>query len=305
MKGKCMKKKLLCGIAAGVLVAVFLALTNIVSLFFPRAVRLQKANFDDYADAGRAYALINEIEFLDDDILERINCSGWAFAETEESNEGKIGRFILKGRNHCYMTSKWMFRQSSIQNYGLSWGKNIQGTKNGYAQTFSTVQLPDDVYEIYIYLEENENTKGIVDTGAGFRKNGIHMESFTDMEFCDTPDLEKMEVGFDHGWWDIYQEDTHLRIQGWQIKEGIPSEEFTYYVVFEGENGKTVTAKMPSRNHIGLGEDYGMEYVTSGFIGCIDYDQLPDASGYRYILAERDGVWYRTNATWYEMEEAL
>lgn len=297
-----MKKKIIYFILGLFLVATFMSLNDIVSLFFGKESRLKKADFDDYANAGTAYALINDPDIMTDDIKERIYCSGWAFVETDERNDEKWGTMILKGRNHCYRTSDLSFRISSVQDDAVGW-KNICGRENNYAITFSTVQLPDDVYEIYIYLEENENTKGIVDTGAGFRKNGIHMESFTDMEFCDTPDLEVMEVGFDHGWWDIYQEDTHLRIQGWQIKEGIPSEEFTYYVVFEGENGKTVTAKMPSKNHIGLGEDYGMEYVTSGFIGCIDYDQLPDASGYRYILAERDGVWYRTNATWYEMEE--
>ena len=296
MNKKPMKKIIGCIAAALVLTAVCLSLNSIVSYFLlSPEEKVIRVDFNDYADVGKAYALINNIDILNEDIKERINCNGWAFVETQDSNAEKTGNLILKGRKNCYMTAELPFRISTIQQAMPNW-KKIQGDSNNYALTFSTLQLPDDIYEIYIYVEENENAKGIVDTGAGFRKEGVDIQSFTDVTFCDIPKIEESWPVFDHGWWDMYDEGTHLRIQGWEIKEGIASEDFTYYGAFVGENGKVLAFKMPSINHASLGAEFGVDYISSGFAGYVEYEKLPDSAGVWYMLAEHEGNWYRTEA---------
>lgn len=295
-------KKIVWLLIALVLVAVFFSLNQIVAWVLPNEYSVHKIEFEDYADVGEAYALMNELEIAEDDLRETITCSGWVFAETEENNDNKRAWLILKGRNNCYMTEELDFRISTIQWYASGW-KKIQGDNHNFGIVFSTVALPPDVYEIYIYVEENDHSKGIVDTGRGFRKNGVQMESFTDVTVCDVPDVSQMETVFDHGWWNIYPQESHIRVQGWQIKEGIASDLLTYYAVFVGENGEVLSFQMASKNHRSLGDDYGRMYITSGFEGCFDYDQLPDVKGLRYIVAEYNGQWYCTKGSAYDCTE--
>lgn len=298
-------KKILKWIAVGILLlAIYFFLNSIISVFLPKDIAVKKINFEDYQNLGFVYTYVNDLEISEDDIWETIRCSGWAFVETDEPVEEKSGYLIFKGKKGSYITEKLLFSSSTIE-VQLQWKKQIGSINNGFDTKFSTVPLPSDEYKIYIYVEENENAVGLVDTGVGFRKNGVRLESYTPIEECVIPHVDEMVVGFAHGWWDIYPEESNVRVQGWQILEGVNSEDLTYYVVFSGNNGKTTAYKLPHINHTSVALDYGIEHLNSGFKGNLGYDQLPDTVGIRYIVAENNGNWYRTGGTVYDIEAML
>lgn len=297
------KKGAFLTVCVGMLLAGFLLLNQIVAACFPKYLAVRKVDFNDYQSIGKAYFHLLSYEINEKDLKETITLTGWAFAETEEDNSLKRGNLILKGRKNTYMTSELSFFFSSIQNEVSDW-KEIQGSSNNFAVTFSTVNLPPDDYEIYVYVEENENNRGIVDTGAGFRKNGVRMKNYTSVTFCGVPDVSTIDTRFDDGWWNLSSCDSYFKITGWQIKKGITSENFTYYGIFVGENGDVLSFKLPGENYTSLAEQFGdAKYISSGFNGCVDYSKLPDTCGYAYIAAECDGQWYRTEGSGFEIPQ--
>lgn len=300
------KRNVRIAVATATIIAFFLiffSLNSIVSFFFPEDYKVRKIDFDDYRMVGPAYYLMNDLEIVEGDLKESINCSGWVFAETEEPNDDKRGYLILKGRKNSYITSELAFKWSSIQ-YDVPEWKKIQGIYNDYNVSFSTVSLPNDIYEIYIYVEENENAKGIADTGHGFIKNGVHVMSFTDVEMMNVPEISTISETFDNGWMGFTWNDTYVEVHGWHIKEDIASDRMTYYAVFVGDNEKTLSFKMPSVHHVALAAELGStQYISSGYVGCVMNEKLPDVKGRIYILAECNGTWYRTGETAYDITD--
>lgn len=290
-------RRIVVGIA---LLAIFFSLNKIVSVFMPDEYAVRKINFEDYSDLEHAYTFVNDLEISENDIWETIICSGWVFVESDDTDTEKDGYLIFKGTKGSYISEELNFSLSTVA--ATFQGKiNIGNTFNRFETQFSTLQLPPDDYAVYVYLEENENDIAIVNSGKGFRKNGVQIEQYTPVDAAVVPAAAEISAIFTHGWWGGYPEETNLRIQGWQIQEGVKSQNVTYYIVFEGNNGKTAAFKMPHVNHTTLINDYGLEYLNSGFSGNLEYNQLPDTTGYQYIFAENNGNWCRTGAVPYDI----
>ena len=286
-----MKQKITWLIIVIAVILVFFCLNDIVFLFAPKELVTKEVDFADYQNLSKAYSRTDDLAISTNNLWETVKCTGWAFVETDAPTEGKKGNLILKGTKNSYITTELTFRTSTIAQEAPGW-KQTGDTNNRFTVEFSTVNLPSDDYEIYVYLEENANAIGLVDTGIGFRKNGVNIESYTVVTPSEIPVPDEMTTMFDAGWWDFYPQASYMSVQGWQIKTGIASENLNYHIVFWGDNGKTVSFKLPVVNHFSLGTEYGQEYISSGFQGSIDYDLLPDTVGMISIVAENNGTWY-------------
>ena len=297
-----MKQKVTWLIVVVAVILVFFCLNDIVFFFAPKELATKKINFEDYQNLKKAYTYTDDLSISTDSIWETVKCTGWAFVETEEPTEGKKGNLILKGRKNSYITPELTFSTSTIADEVPGW-KQIGDTNNKFTVEFSTVNLASDDYEIYVYLEENANAVGLVETGIGFTKNGVKIEGYTIATEAEVPTPDEMTTRFDYGWWDVYQEDSYVNVQGWQIKTDVVSEKLAYYVIFTGDNGNVTSFKLSTANNTTLGADYGVDYVGSGFRGNIAYELLPDTAGTRCIVAENDGTWYCTEPVPYALLE--
>ena len=295
---KLLNKRVLGIILFAFICLLFMKMNSIVSLLFPQQLQLKKVNFEDYNIEGKAYAYMNPYEYSDD-LKEVVRCSGWAFAETEGSNESKSVYLILKGKKGTYRTEKCGRNLDDIHLFFSDW-KKITGNSNNFIVDFSTVVLPQDIYEIYVYVEENENTKGIVSTGQSFKKDGIKLYDYTIGEKSESINPAQIEKKFDYSWIDVSIINDCIDTSGWAAIDSKSSEDSDYYVVYIGN--KNVTIHVVNQYKTNIADHLGNNmYMASGLTGRLDRKNLPDEAGIIYVVAENQGVLYRTDAYAYNI----
>ncbi len=101
-------------------------------------------------------------------MTEDVAINGWAFCETEDSNENKTISVLLRGDKKTYSVKTDLISrnlQDSFPDY------KIYGTNHGYGTEFSTLILPNGIYEVLLYDYENESNSGIGRTGRKLIKN--------------------------------------------------------------------------------------------------------------------------------------
>ena len=297
-----MKRKLWITVAIITSIAVLFSLNWIMLMLQPKEYRIREVIFSDYSMVGPGYALLNNLDYDEADITELICANGWAFAETEDEDSVTTGFLLLNGTKKTFITDECAFRYSDMQTRLSSW-KKIRGKNHNFAVFFSTVTLPNDIYEIYIYVIENGKDKGIVDTGKGFIKKGVNIIPFTRTQVQNSIAVEQIPSTFDEGWHTLDNNEGFVDVYGWDVVFGKDSEESTYYVVFVGNNGKNLTRKMPSLISEGVRDKIGNDcYLYSFFRGSVMNTDLPDQSGLYYIAAENQGQWYVSGAKPYQVE---
>lgn len=298
-KRKKIIKYMLCALF---ILIVFLNMNKIIIFFFDDSIKFHKINFDDYKQAGHAYTYLNEFEYNQDDLQEILRCTGWAFAETSENNDQKKIYLIFKGKKNSYITDEAGIGVSMVQVETPGW-KNTYGGNHNFGIDVSTLGLPTDIYEIYVYVEENEHAKGIVNTGRGFKKCGVKLYSYSVGEIVGEIDPYQINNSFYKGWIDsLSSTNDCIEVSGWQAIENKNSENTCYYLVFVGSNQKNVTMRIPTIYRTGVGSYLGSpDYIASGFRGALNRERLPDECGDVYVVAENEGVFYRTESYPYDI----
>ena len=244
---------------------------------------------------------MNPYEYNSDDIKELLTCTGWAFAETEENNDDKAVYVILKGHNKSFISRSAIMKSDDIHLRFPEW-KQLQGGMNNFSISISTVILPPDSYEIYLYVEENRTNRGLIDIGQSFIKNGIRLSEGPRGTEIDKVDLIDIKGNLDKGWVNINKTAEWFKVSGWLIKTGVVSEDMSYYIVINGENEKNVILSVPNLYRTDVAESLGDTiYMGSGFAGQIEIDKLPDSHGKVYIIAENEGLWYTSNSYEYDI----
>jgi hypothetical protein len=298
---KLLNKRVLSIILFALLILLFVKMNNIVALFLNQQLQLQKVDFNDYNVAGKAYAYMNPYEYNRDDLKEVVRCSGWAFAETEASNDDKSVYLILKGKKNTYRTEKCGRALDDMHLFFSDW-KKITGNANNFIVDFSTVVLPEDVYEIYVYVEENKTTKGIVSTGQCFKKEGIKLYDYTLGKKSDSINPTLIEKKFDYGWIDVTIINNCIDVTGWEAIESKTSEDSDYYIVYIGRNNQNVTIHVVNQYKTNIARYLENNiYMASGFAGRLDRKSLPDETGIVYVVAENQGELYRTEPYFYDI----
>lgn len=300
-----MKKKLRWIILICILICVLLNLNRFVQYFFvDDENKIYKICFEDYASSKSAYALLNPFEYQSDSLLENVFCSGWAFVESDGENSQKSTQIILKGNKNSYITASATQFPDDVH-VTKGW-KKIPGECNDFRINFSTIMLPDDSYEIYIYVEENSNTRGLINTGQGFRKKGILLMPNTIGEKVDNIPIEDISESFSKESLSIEYEEGAVKLTGWAWVEDLESEKLNYYVVCEGINGEKSTLNIPNQYRLDMISAFDNPFYTgSGVTGRFINSDLPDSVGRMYIVAESSSDKYISEPYFYNVEEKL
>lgn len=287
------------------LLIIFINMNRIISCFFENNVKIHKVNFEDYVSCGQAYAYLNEYEYDKENLQEILRCSGWAFAETTENNDNKEIYLIFKGNKASYITEKCSLLNSSVQTTTKEW-KSILGDHHNFNIAVSTLSLPSDTYEIYAYVEENDKSKGIVDTGRSFKKEGVNLYSYSVGDIVESINPSDINNIFSCGWNDgPFSKNGCIELSGWQAIENRNSEASKYYLVFVGDNKQNVTIQIPNIYLTALEESLGSyDYIASGFRGSLDKKNLPDETGVVYVVAKNNGDYYKTAEYEYDINQS-
>lgn len=303
-----MKKKHLWLIAVSVLVVVvFFCLNHIAALFCDPSYRIHRISFEDYEDLGEAYIYMDEPEYSSDEsnISELLTFNGWAFAESDDTETEKEVRLIFKGKKGAYITEKAGMRMSTIQ-YSLSGWKKVPEKNNNFGLYCSTLTLPNDVYEIYAYINENGEDMGLVNTGETFKKEGVKLYDYTAGVMCEDVDPTEATQMFSDGWFGIYYENDCVSVEGWEAADQVESESIDYYVSYVGDNDEIVTIAVPNMYRTNIAEHLGdVMYMGSEFEGALAYEQLPDAQGYIYILGSYGDQLFASDGYRYNIDNTV
>lgn len=263
---------------------------------YDKARQLEKVNFNDYESLPTAYAYVNPITIDNSSEAVRVLLSGWAFVPTTESSENKATYVILKGQKNSYRTSKCIQIEDSILTNYKDW-KDIPDGKNQFSITLSLDELPNDIYEVYLYIEENTSVCGIVNSGQSFKKDKEgNVTEYFDYTVCDPIDPNTIENKIDYGWIIVSSESEFVKVNGWNALDQVTSEEAKYYATFIGDNGEIATIQLANICRADVVDALGdSKYMLSGYNGGVSYSELPDQPKSAFVIMEYNGNLYKSN----------
>lgn len=134
-----------------------------------RSYRLTKARFDSFPSNTNEVMCAVNMQSVGGE-FSKVDVSGWAFCETEYENDGKTITVILKAQDcqQCWYTGSPAGIRADVRKVY----PNARGDYHGVTSQFVTFGLRNGVYDVFLYVKENENTKGLIDTGMNLVKNG-------------------------------------------------------------------------------------------------------------------------------------
>ena len=151
------------------LLVIWLFVSNNVMLLSQETV-LKKIN-DMPEDKSVVYKSVGDYQTRDD-LFEYVTIAGWAFCETDKENPDRYVNILLKqadGDSKYEVISRIGTRDDIQHSFPEL---HIKGYQLDFFAHFSTINLPNGLYQIYLYCWENEDDHGAVNTGQMIEKKG-------------------------------------------------------------------------------------------------------------------------------------
>lgn len=132
-----------------------------------------------YQSKDPVYCWVDEVQ-MTGDLFKTMTIRGWAFVETESSNENAYTDVLLVNNRHCYCLENKEFtsgvhgiRADVLEAFPE---KRIPHSLIGFINKYSGFMIEDGEYQIYIHRWENENNYGLTKSNAVLYKNGSNVE---------------------------------------------------------------------------------------------------------------------------------
>lgn len=160
------KNKILCGVLIIVWLILFSNLTPIVLSLKSEDLSLSSVNLDK--SGGKVNYWIDSLT-INDNLFREVYVWGWAFIDTEEDNTYKNVKLILASGENVYEKNMDLFIKGGL---AVALPNNIVPEyRTGVTTTFSPLGMENGDYALYIYVYENEDNVGIINTGRVFHKS--------------------------------------------------------------------------------------------------------------------------------------
>lgn len=264
---------------------------NIISFFVGNVVKV--VDFDKIEPKDEVLFSIDKFtEYRD---LEQIVFfQGWAFCETAEENNDKEISLIFASDNASYEYKMQTSNREDVYN-AFRDSKKIKGINHGFAGEFSTIPMKDGVYELHIYVWENDKNYGMVKTGKLYKKDSKGFDEFEWVSSKIKIDLTKAKLENTTSFIDIfnYQDDGHVNIVGWAFVEKLDCENQKVYLEITDKNGKKAIYDTKSVPRADVGDGYKNPlYNKSGFYSLIPLSELEKGNTTIRIYIENAGALY-------------
>lgn len=149
-------------------------LNNITTLFYPYPVK--KIDFNSLQSNSPVHATIH-LTYGNDFHHTFVN-SGWdyAFCETEHDNSERRVEVIFKSEDAAYAYPCDLTVIDEEKAETLEYSGSPSSSAIGFFVEMSTIHMKNGIYEVYIYVYENEFNYGLVFTDLKYKKQ---YESFS------------------------------------------------------------------------------------------------------------------------------
>lgn len=234
-------------------------------------------DLDHFITTAQGYSKIETMKYLGGD-MEDFRLYGWAYAEGNENNlpnHGKTVHVILhdqKGRT--YQANASVTIRPDIFYSETDIGRKPISGNTGFEAVFSTLLLPNGAYDVYIYVQENEEVMAMLNTGLTIAKThaDIHDNSMVCIEpVKNTKDSDEIVFTLDNL---HYNEDGTAFIKGWGIHQEIASDDAKMLLQITDHKNKTCMYQLKSVAREDIQSAFGEQYLNSGFAQNI---LLPDS----------------------------
>lgn len=229
----------------------------------------------------------------EEDIFDTVTLNGVAFCTNDEGtmqNNREI-EIILKSKDSAYKVSGTSCPRPDI--YAWLYDKMpLFGAEIGFQASFSTLNLPYDIYELYLGVKENEQIFGIGKTNFTYIKNRNGFKNY--YEEINDLKLKEAEIVFRLD--NISLDNRVLELNGWQYMNETNSELEKVYFQIIKDNTELYTIAARTNIRSDIAEAFGNnEYIKSGIGGEYENLDLDDGEYLIKVIVQIDNNYYVSN----------
>lgn len=253
----------------------------------------------------------------------RLSIEGWALCESNAVNstgEKSIGIFLVSKENVFFCISNELQEMEDVSEYYRKQGMNIANNLHRFDWEISTAELKNDIYDIYIYCEENDKDFGLWDTeyqlscmAGGELKlakrpvivDGTFVETDIDVSILEQKKVERAIASCEN-----IESDT-IRVQGWALCESEASEQnkkIGLYLIGEEETYTYIGTQLEERSEI---TQWYIDRIPEmqiagdlhGFDWTLSIENIPEGKYCLYIYCEETQQDYGFSDSGYILEK--
>lgn len=250
-----------------------------------------------YSSNSDVYTVITS-ELQKDDIFEQFTISGGAFCETTVDTSNRTVTIQLRSEKGIYEVPAIVTTRPDIY-YKYADKKKIYNGNIGFQTDFSTLNLPNDIYELYIYVYENDSAYGITNTGYKYIKDkyGFRTYKYGDTISIPLPleEVEKADIIFRLDNFS-YNTQNQIHINGWQFLNSIESADTDVYLVIIDSQNNIQMAELKKYIRSDISNYYGNLYLISGIEATLNSNILLKPDTYTIkLIVHHDNNYYISN----------
>lgn len=229
---------------------------------------IEKIIFDSESlpiDYNSVHHAIDDLYYIST-LHEELFIRGWAFYDVVDSNE-KRNIFLILSGSTSYQIPLALDRRGDVVNYYSL--PDFYSNNLGFFADFSTITIKNGVYDIYLYVKENEEVAGYIKTDKRIVKDYNGIREWTPPEPSEVAIPSHLEENEEIS---LFIDSKNLSttgglsIQGWSFMEEIETENQNVYLLFTQKNGIQFMYETTSvlRTDVGTAYD-NPKYNQSGF----------------------------------------
>jgi len=263
----------------------------VASLFVAEGNQIHKVKLEDYETKSPVYINVTG-ESSQGDLFDIFSITGGAFCETDQSNSQRSIVGILKSDKGVYAAQGVSAIRPDIY-YMFSDTKQIGNGEVGFQLGFSTINIPNGVYQLYIYVHENDEAYGLANSGYKYIKDN---HGFRPYDYGASVDLEKItteEERIPFRFDELFiQDDGTLHVKGWQYLNDIDCADTNIYLKITSPLNKIEYFELKKFLRIDIFNIFGDKYLLSGLSADVDFEFFETGIYTMHIIVENNSNYY-------------
>lgn len=261
------------GIILAVFCALFFSSTSIVLFFGSKSASFKKGNLENFPAKDAVFFLLNPLS-ASEDILESIELTGWAFCRTSSDNSNKnISLLLVSSSDVYYTTISPINRIDLAISLNESYG-DVYGANHLLSYPISTLSVPPGVYDVYLYVWENESNYGLINTKQKYVKDHKRFYQYMPQIISSVDSVESPDIKCSLN---TKSDEVSVKFWGWAIQEETDAQTQDVILEFFTESGEKITYETTKQPRYDVGLSFHNDlYNLSGFELTLPFSELPN-----------------------------
>lgn len=224
-----------------------------IALLTPVVLRASHrvASETDIDNSGLANPVVYAIDrvLLSQNIFSDVSISGWAFVENVGKSADKTISAIFESEGESYRIEMKTFKRFDLDTAPILEGYAIPKSLNGFEGSFSPLGMKNGTYKLYLYVKENQNLEGMVNTGRVFVKRFGTFEEYLGGESVSSPNTDFDSKITVHAYFTCDPADGNVMVRGWAFMEDGVSKKVPSQPIVSLKKSDGTTAYFSTTSH--------------------------------------------------------